>query len=131
MRICPRCEINKNDNDFHKHKIRGLQTYCKKCQKVRDKNTYQKNKKHIIELAEIRRLKTREWHRHLKQGVSCECGEDDPRCLDYHHRNTNEKLYNVSDMVKSNHSRKKILEEIKKCDLICSNCHRKLTIEEY
>lgn len=37
------------------------------------------------------------------------------------------KLHNVADIVRSNHSRKKVWDEIAKCDLVCANCHRART----
>lgn len=35
-----------------------------------------------------------------------------------------EKLANVADITNTNHSRKKVWDEIAKCDLVCANCHR-------
>ena len=43
--------------------------------------------------------------------------------MDFDHRDATTKTFIVSDIV--NHSgMKAILEEIAKCDLVCSNCHR-------
>lgn len=53
------------------------------------------------------------------------CGESDPACLDFHHRDPLTKVAHVSTMWNS-YGRAAIVEEIKKCDVICSNCHRKL-----
>lgn len=53
------------------------------------------------------------------------CGEKHISCLDFHHRVNEDKLFGISEGV-TKFSMSKILEEIAKCDLICSNCHRKL-----
>ena len=71
------------------------------------------------------------WYKKLKKQYSCKCGESDPRCIDFHHRKPESKTTTVSWLVGQRNSRKKILEEIEKCDPICSNCHRKLTLKEY
>ena len=88
---------------------------------------YPKNKaKHIKMVAvtrERRRQEGREFIKTLK--LNCKnCGESDQACLDFHHRNPKEKDFNVSRGLEF--SRKTILKEIAKCDVLCSNCHRKL-----
>jgi len=45
--------------------------------------------------------------------------------LDFHHINSNEKAFNVSQVaVKQNGRNEKVVAEIEKCILLCSNCHR-------
>ena len=55
------------------------------------------------------------------------CQEDNPACLDFDHRDAGKKKHNVSDMVRDDYSAQKVLNEINKCDVVCSNCHRKKT----
>lgn len=52
------------------------------------------------------------------------CGEDDPVCIDFHHRNPKDKKYAISCMYSLNEE--KIRKEIEKCVCVCSNCHRKI-----
>lgn len=54
------------------------------------------------------------------------CGESSPVCLDFHHRNPEEKLYTICHMARWNCSKKKIIAEVEKCVVLCANCHRKL-----
>ena len=54
------------------------------------------------------------------------CDETDPSCLEFHHRNPEEKENKISDLVKYGYSLTTIKKEINKCDCICSNCHSKL-----
>ena len=51
------------------------------------------------------------------------CGFSHPAALDFHHKNENEKEYDVSQLVR-NGNKDKILKEIEKCIILCSNCHR-------
>ena len=45
-----------------------------------------------------------------------------PCCMDFHHVR-GRKLFEVGDKIGS-YSLKKLFKEIKKCDVICANCHR-------
>ena len=46
--------------------------------------------------------------------------------LEFHHRDPNVKDSQLDMRTLSNRSMKYILEEISKCDLLCSNCHREI-----
>ena len=51
------------------------------------------------------------------------CGESDPSCLDFHHRDPSTKEGDLGRVRRF--SIKRILAEIAKCDVLCANCHRK------
>ena len=88
---------------------------------------YHRNKRIAQERVRSRLLELKEWFRELKRDFSCElCGEDDFRTLDFHHTNPEGKEFSVSTMVHDGYSRKRIEEEIRKCLVLCANCHRKL-----
>lgn len=63
------------------------------------------------------------WKYKKKRGCSF-CGENDPACLDFHHRKRSEKEKELSQM--HCHSIDELKKEIEKCEILCSNCHRKL-----
>lgn len=65
-----------------------------------------------------------------KIGKSCSCGESHIACLDFHHREGEVKLSGISEIPTKGWSQKRLKSEIAKCDIICSNCHRKLHYEE-
>ena len=68
-----------------------------------------------------------EWLNKYKDNFSClNCKEKENCCLDFHHRNKEDKILAVATMVQRRTGIKKISEEIKKCEILCSNCHRKL-----
>jgi hypothetical protein len=58
----------------------------------------------------------------------CICSEKDPRCLDFHHKEGSNKVMTVSQMC--SFGKEKLFSEIEKCVIVCSNCHRKLTIKD-
>ena len=53
-----------------------------------------------------------------------------PECFDFDHLNPDEKIQDVSDLVHGKYSIKKIAEEIKKCRLLCGNCHVLHTLKQ-
>lgn len=70
------------------------------------------------------------FYRGLKNGKRCmDCGESDPVCLDFHHRNPDEKEFNIGHRGRYL-PRAKVLAEIAKCDVVCVNCHRKRHAKE-
>lgn len=75
--------------------------------------------------------KYRDWIVNLKKNSKCiKCGNIDYRVLDFHHRNHKEKDFSISMALVNNYGLSKIRQEIKKCDILCANCHRILHWEE-
>ena len=68
-----------------------------------------------------------EWLKEYRKELCCDkCKNDKWFLLDFHHRDMKEKDFGISYMVHYGFSKKKILKEIDKCDVLCSNCHREL-----
>ncbi len=93
------------------------------------KDWYQKNKEdHKKNAAKNRRkqiLRNREFLDRYKEKHACQCGEIDPCCLEFHHRDPSEKEDNLRNMANRALSLSRIQKEIDKCDLLCRNCHAK------
>lgn len=94
------------------------------------KTWYDKNKKRYNKASYARQVKRRNLYRariaQMKAEVGCsKCPEKHPACLDYHHKNPKTKLINIGDAIRHDWGWKKILAEIKKCIVLCANCHRK------
>ena len=71
------------------------------------------------------RIERRTWFGEYKEQLSCSiCGESESVCLDFHHRDSEEKFKEVSRMV-GDYSIETTKLEIDKCDVLCANCHRK------
>lgn len=86
---------------------------------------YQKNKAKRREINDRQRQELREYIDSVKRQHACKCGEDHIACLLFHHRNPEEKLFNISDVPNTVMSKKKLDAEMVKCDIICANCHLK------
>lgn len=59
-------------------------------------------------------------------GTKCcsRCGYDKcPRALHFHHKDRNEKEFNISQVTKSVPLRDNVKAELDKCELLCANCH--------
>lgn len=97
-------------------------------EKVREyrRNWYNRNKKKARDKVDERKQSIVEWFKEYKSTLKCEkCSENPPATLDFHHTVPDEKKYSISKMVKDGFSKKNILKEMSKCEVLCSNCHRK------
>jgi hypothetical protein len=73
-----------------------------------------------------RQQQNREWLITYKAAQSCaRCPEHHPACLDFHHREGEQKIMRISRMISRGATLTAIKREIAKCEVICSNCHRK------
>jgi lactate dehydrogenase-like 2-hydroxyacid dehydrogenase len=83
------------------------------------------NKRHVAAREAKRRLERKRRAIAGTGQIGClYCGEDHPATLQFHHRKPEEKRFTISQAVMKNaYSWDEILEEVKKCDLICANCH--------
>lgn len=71
------------------------------------------------------RAKIRQWVEDYKAEIGCaHCPESDPICLDFHHT-ADDKEETVGRAVTMQWPRERILIEMQKCIILCSNCHRK------
>lgn len=70
------------------------------------------------------RIRLTEQIRELKAKTPCaDCGlKFHPVCMDFDHRPGEIKIAGVAALV--SHGSARALDEIKKCDIVCANCHR-------
>jgi protein-arginine kinase activator protein McsA len=116
MKTCKNCNINKAIDQFwiKKGSKDGLNRLCKECASKKAKHHYINNKEQYFN--------KRKWFFELKKGLKCEiCGFNHPAALDFHHIDPTQKKFGISI---NKHNKKEVLEEIKKCKILCSNCHR-------
>jgi hypothetical protein len=85
---------------------------------------YDKNMRRQKELSDFVNL--------LKQKPCSDCGKNYPSyVMDFDHKDGEIKEHNIARMVLAQaFSKENILKEIKKCDLVCSNCHRERTYQK-
>jgi hypothetical protein len=104
--------------------------WCATCHQNYKKRKYQENLSASRYYTNQRRAARIQWFQQLKANIPCtDCGKIyDPVCLDYDHvPGRGIKYKNVSRMVLDNSPKEKILEEIKKCELVCVLCHNART----
>jgi hypothetical protein len=65
----------------------------------------------------------REKVRFLKEANPCGCGESAVCCLDFHH--IGKKSDTISRMLSNTYSWERLEAELRKCCVLCANCHRK------
>lgn len=137
--ICRKCHIEKESTEYHKNKNlkTGFATMCKICaneynNSVRNPNYgkeyYAKNKVTIKKASRVfakqqyraGRLKILEY---FMEHSCVSCGESNPVVLEFHHTDPSTKLGCVSNLVKTKNW-EIVLEEIRKCVVLCANCHR-------
>lgn len=128
MKRCCKCGEHKQLTEFNKKSTNtdGLERYCKECHRAKNRKHYNTNKQRYIDQALKYKREYVAWYKAIKSKLKCEhCGEDHPATLDFHHPDPSIKEGEVSQMVVSMASKQIVIEEIAKCIVLCSNCHRK------
>lgn len=133
---CTRCQEVKLIEQFRfRNKSKGtLQPWCKPCfssyEREKWKSSKERRDKNIKRNKE-RRLRNKEYIWNYLKSNPCEaCGTSDPRVLEFDHLDRNAKSFSISDICIRSYSIKRIEEEIKKCRVLCANCHRIHTYEQ-
>jgi len=139
MKICGTCKIEKPLDEYSFHRRKGrkdqYQSKCRECNKTYQREHYKKNKKYYA-------VKAREWEDKYKKEVysflmeeakdGCvTCGEKDFRCLQFNHIDRSTKTNNISNMIRYSRPLLEIKQEIKKCEILCANCHAKVTADQF
>lgn len=136
-RICGACKIEfPETTEFfatrkrkRKNKIE-FQWQCKQCQKKYRKFHYENNKQKYILKAKINRQKSVDNFQDFKRTLKCNrCEESRWWLLDFHHTDPDKKEGEISFLLRKV-SKEKLFEEISKCEVLCSNCHRDLHYKE-
>jgi hypothetical protein len=127
-KICTKCNQELPINDFNwRDKKKGTRrSECKYCHTKYMKETYETKRSIVSD---------------IKSQMKCKkCGENRYYVLDFHHLDPSEKEATVARMVSNNYQLEKTLQEIEKCIVLCSNCHREfhylndsydITIDDY
>ena len=127
---CCRCNRKKSLDEFTKRRSGkdGYNAACKACTRQATKDHYRKNKEYYKAKAPASKIKARAFVIQLKEVVPClDCKIKYPYyVMDYDHVR-GVKDFEISTSVKRGWSLDRIRDEVSKCDLVCSNCHRART----
>ena len=118
---------------------------CRECDKLRMQRKREKPDFLAREAAAMRRYRARQGENYLAHvrderrqkkewldafKIKCSrCPETHVACLEFHHKNPAKKDFLLSVGV-AKYSLKRLQAEVEKCEVICSNCHRKHHWEE-
>ena len=118
--------------DFNKNRARkdGLATMCRESWKKYYKEKYyntDKEKARLRKNNDKRRNEIREFVISKKENNPCaDCGIKYPHyVMDFDH--LRDKEFDIAHAMRSLISKDRIILEISKCELVCSNCHRERT----
>lgn len=132
MRECRRCKRVLSHESFSRSKRPkdgGYQAYCKECASAYYRANAAKIKAQVRVTKKRRENEIRALLLAYKLEHPCvDCGETDPDVLDFDHvRGT--KLFGIAQFIRLRPPTSRIQAEIKKCEIRCSNCHRKVTVQ--
>lgn len=141
-KICTRCKQEKQLNEFSTRKNRpcGYYSFCKQCyreyRKIKQTEEYKDPEKKALRLQrntknkKLNRGRIMKWIINYLENHSCiDCGESDPIVLDFDH--LYDKCDNICTLTHTGYGLDKIILEIQKCVVRCSNCHRKKTAKDF
>jgi hypothetical protein len=129
MKECSKCKIDKENIEFgiSSRTKDGSNSWCKLCVRERSKQWYEGNKEKANKKSSKRSQDRRNWINEIKQQLKCiKCEENHIACLEFHHINPIEKKFEIGRAINQiGIEKEEILKEIKKCIILCSNCHKK------
>lgn len=137
LKVCIICKQEKPIAEFNKNKAKkdGVGVDCRVCSNKASRQYYALNKqKHklAVRLRKISNKKLLQTYVYnlLKTTGCVDCKkENDPVALEFDHvRGTKRRA--VCELIARNCSFSSILKEIEKCEIRCSNCHRKKTAKD-
>jgi hypothetical protein len=97
---------------------------CRACHYARTKAAHQNRRPQLCAAVKRHTQKKLDAVAALKTGC-VRCPETHPACLDFHHRDGEQKTLSIAAAVRK-WPLERVLIEVGKCDVLCSNCHRKL-----
>ena len=134
-RVCSKCFQEKPIEEFGWKNMEREKRHavCKECTAKRSSKWYYQNQDRQKENVRRNNQNYREQARqyilaYLLTHPCSECGETDPRVLEFHHEG--EKSNEVSRLIGRGASLDSLIAEISRCRVLCANCHRKLTADE-
>lgn len=133
---CSKCLRILDESEFNwKFRNIKLQYHCKKCSREYVKNHYKNNLKYYLNKAHKRNAMVKEracayLGPYLLSHPCVDCGETDILVLEFDHKDRNMKEGEIRHIIQNGATLQKVIREVEKCDVRCSNCHRRKTEKE-
>jgi hypothetical protein len=132
-KICCHCRQRQPLSEFNKKaKAKdGKQPNCRECNRARSRQYYRDNHAKHIRVIQARRRKRRIWLAAVVEAIKVAngcalCDEGDPVCLEFHHFDASEKAFDIGTHKRVDWKLSTLLTEMKKCAVLCCNCHKKV-----
>jgi hypothetical protein len=122
-KCCGRCGRRRSSDEFHRADD-GLQPWCKSCKREYAAAHYQAHKARRRAQNKRRHEEFLRWYVGLKSGRPCAaCGNVfHPAAMQWDHLPGRPKTADVAVLARRG-NRKRVLDEIANCELVCANCH--------
>lgn len=123
-KTCKACKETKSISEFHPNKTctLGVVGTCRKCMAERKRQWYSDNRAERQDDANERNRAKKQKAVDYFGGKCHDCNQSFPNCVfQFHHLNPAEKDANPSKLM--NGREDKMWEELKKCIMLCANCH--------
>ena len=128
MKTCTKCHKEKSLDEFavRKNKNGSRQSWCRECFRLWNKEAYKsgKRKQQIQARTKKQKAYLQSFVRRVKLRYGCsECGyKKHYAAIDCHHVGDKDKV--VAQLVRDGCSIATLKTEMRKCVLLCANCHR-------
>lgn len=127
MKKCTKCSKLKEFDGFCKSSRMkdGYQNWCKLCMTDNTMSRYKKDKtKFNKRNAEYKKRKQLQFYKWLKGKCCVDCNESNILVLEFDHVKKGTKFKDISRLCNEGYKWAVIEEEIKKCEIVCANCHK-------
>lgn len=108
---------------------------CAQCRAIKRREHYLANRDYYAAKARRRQKRVVQGNldfilSYLSENPCRDCGESDPRVLEFDHRDDEPKRAPVSVLARSGYSLQAVVAEVARCDVRCANCHRRRTHDQ-
>jgi hypothetical protein len=127
-KTCSGCHVVKPAEEFNfKYRAKGIRhSYCRECGKRLTRSHYQRKKRSYLKRNLRAYAERRQLVLEAKSRPCADCGVQYPYyVMDFDHRDGRLKEFSLNAVHRV--TKRAILREIEKCDVVCSNCHRERT----
>ena len=127
-KTCSGCNVVKPVEEFNfKYSAEGIRhSYCRECGKRLTRSHYKRNKRSYLKRNLRAYAERRQLVLEAKSRPCADCGTQYPYyVMDFEHRDGRLKEFALNAVHRV--TKRAILREIAKCDVVCANCHRERT----